>query len=46
MLSFETLFVEIGQVDLEIFDFAVFSETRVVKNAFFAITEKVFGAHL
>ena len=34
MLSFETLFVQIGRVDLEIFDFAVISEIRVVKMFF------------
>ena len=45
MISFETLFVEIGPVDLEIFDFAVFSETRVVKNVFLRLRKKVLGAH-
>ena len=43
MLSFETLFVEIGRVDLEIFDFAVFSEIRVVKSAFLRLRQKFWG---
>ena len=45
MLSFEAFFVEIGQVDLEILDFAGFSEICVIKIVFFAITDKVLGAH-
>ena len=43
MLSFETLFVEIGLVDLEIFDFTGFSETRVVKIAFLRLRKKFLG---
>ena len=43
MLSFETLFVEIGLVDLEIFDLAVFSEIHVVKNDFLQLRKKFLG---
>ena len=43
MISFETWFVEIDQVVLEILNFSVFSDTRVMKLVFWRLWKKFLG---
>ena len=45
MLSFETLYVEIGQVDFSDIRLFVFCRDGSLQKCFLTITQKVLGAH-